>query len=180
LLRLKQENPEALLNALDVITQSEIYHAKLAFGTGASGVLFSVANANSKELSVADYAKFSRPFDKKLLAGISGAKLNILHLHVEPAYLDQFHDFQFPIVNYSQQVSGIPVSQVRKQYPALVIAGGIDEVNYRNLSENTLREQWQTAAQAGGPKFILTPGCSVPNDSTPQELRRLPQVLGAV
>jgi uroporphyrinogen decarboxylase len=179
LLRLKQENPEALLNALDVITQSEIYHAKLAFGTGASGVLFSVANANSKELSVADYAKFSRPFDKKLLAGISGAKLNILHLHVEPAYLDQFHDFQFPIVNYSQQVSGIPVSQVRKQYPASVIAGGIDEVNYRNLSENTLKEQWQAAVQAGGPKFILTPGCSVPNDSTPRELRRLPQVLGA-
>ena len=35
------------------------------------------------------------------------------------------------------------------------------------------------AAKAAGPKFILTPGCSVPNDSTPAELSRLPEALGA-
>ncbi len=28
-------------------------------------------------------------------------------------------------------------------------------------------------------EFILMPGCSVPNDSTPEELARLPKVLGA-
>jgi hypothetical protein len=30
-----------------------------------------------------------------------------------------------------------------------------------------------------GPRFILTPGCSVPNESTGDKLARLPQVLGA-
>jgi hypothetical protein len=42
-----------------------------------------------------------------------------------------------------------------------------------------MRAQWKAAAQAAGPKYILTPGCSVPNDSTADDLSRLPQVLGA-
>ena len=59
--RLKDDNPQALLDALDVITQSEINHAKRAISTGARGILLAVANANSKELSVADYARFNAP-----------------------------------------------------------------------------------------------------------------------
>lgn len=178
LLRLKDEQPQALLDALDAITQSEIAHAKLALASGASGVLLSVANANTKELSPADYQKFSAPFDRRILEGISPAKLNILHLHVEPAYLGFFKDFPATAINYSDRVSGIPIAEVRKQFP-LVIAGGIDEVNYRKLSPKDLRAQWKAASAAAGKKFILTPGCSVPNESTPEELSRLPRVVGA-
>ena len=178
-LRLKRENPQALLDALDVITNSEILHAKRALAAGASGVLLSVANANALEMSVADYEKFSRPFDKRFLDGISTAAHNILHLHVEPAYLAQFRDFKAPIVNYSLHVSGIPMADVRRQFSSSVIAGGIDEVNYRKLSPEELRAQWQSAAKAVGRRFILTPGCSVPNDSAPEELARLPKLVGA-
>lgn len=52
-----------LLDALDVLTQSHINHAKRAFAAGASGILFSIGNANRTELSPADYARFSAPFD---------------------------------------------------------------------------------------------------------------------
>ena len=76
-------------------------------------------------------------------------------------------------------VSGIPIAEVRKQFPSWVIAGGIDEVNYRKLTSEEMGRQWHAAAQAAGRKYILTPGCSVPNDSTPEELSRLPKVLGA-
>jgi uroporphyrinogen decarboxylase len=176
-LRLKNENPKALLDALDAITQSEIAHAKRALAAGASGVLFSVANANAAEMTPADYAKFSRPFDKRFLEAVP-AKLNILHLHVEPPYLGQFRDFTAPIINYSLHVSGIPIAEVRREFPAWVIAGGIDEVHYRQLKPEELRSQWQAASKAAGPKYILTPGCSVPNDSTGEELSRLPAMLG--
>jgi uroporphyrinogen decarboxylase len=178
-LRLKQENPQALLRALDVITQSEIQHAKRALATGAVGILFSVANANAQELPVADYEKFSRPFDKRFLDAIPSAKLTFLHLHVEPAYLSLFKDFKAPVINYSQHVSGIPVAEVRRQFPSWVIAGGIDEVNYRKLTAGELSRQWKSAEQAAGRKFILTPGCSVPNESAPKELERLPKLVGA-
>jgi uroporphyrinogen-III decarboxylase len=176
--KLKKDNPTALLNALDVITQSEIHHAKRAMQTGASGILLSIANANAKELTREDYVKFSRPFDKRIADALADSKLTFLHLHVEPSYLDVFKDFKFPVMNYSHRVSGISIADMRKHTKA-VIAGGIDEVDYRKSSEEDLKRQWKAAQSAAGSKFILTPGCSVPDDSSAAELARLPRVVGA-
>jgi uroporphyrinogen decarboxylase len=177
--RLKDENPQALLDALDVITQSEINHAKRAIATGGRGILLAVANANSKELSVADYARFNAPFDKRILDAVRGAPLNTLHLHVERDYLDQFQNFAAPVINYSLHVTGIPIAEVHAKFPGHVIAGGIDEVNYKTLTREQIKSQWESARQAAGTKFILTPGCSVPNDSSPAELALLSQVVAA-
>ena len=176
--RLKTENPQALLDALDVVTKSEINHAKRAIAAGASGILLAVANANKAEMSVADYKKFSAPFDKRILEATSGAKLNILHLHIQPDYLALFHDWPAPVFNYSLHVSHVPISDVRRQYPQTIM-GGIDEVNYRKLSAAEMKAQWEAASRAAGKKFILAPGCSVPNDSSKEELARLPQLLRA-
>jgi uroporphyrinogen decarboxylase len=177
-LRLQRENPQRLLDALDVLTQSHINHAKRAFAAGASGILFSIANAKREELSPADYARFSAPFDKRFFEATAGAKLNFLHLHWENEYVDQFVAFNAPVVNWSVQTSGVEVSTVRGKF-SQTIATGIDEVKYKDLSPAQIREQWQSASSAAGSKFILTPGCSVPNDSTDEELLRLPQVVGA-
>jgi uroporphyrinogen decarboxylase len=177
-LRLKDENPTALMAALDAIAQSEIAHARRAFRAGASGVLLAVANSNAAEMTPEDYRKFSLPFDRRILEALAGARLNFLHVHVEPPYLGFFEGLPAPVFNYSLHVSGIPIADVRKRFPT-VIAGGIDEVNYRKLTADEMRAQWKAAAQAAGPKYILTPGCSVPNDSAADELLRLPQVLGA-
>jgi uroporphyrinogen decarboxylase len=177
--RLMAGNPQALLDALDVITQSEINHAKRAIAIGARGILLAVANANSQELSVADYARFSAPFDKRILDAVNGAPLSFLHLHVERPFLDQFRNFPVPVVNYSLHVTGIPIAEVHAKFPAQVVAGGIDEVNYRKLTEADIRAQWESASREAGRKFILTPGCSVPNDSSTAELSLLPKVLGA-
>ena len=178
-LRLKQENPQALVDALDAINRSLIEHARKALSSGASGILFSVANANAAELSLPDYERFSRPFDKRFLDAIANAKLNILHLHVEPPYLARFKDFKVPILNYSRVVSGISIADARQEFPTWVIAGGIDEVNYRKLTVQDLQRQWRSAALEAGRTFILTPGCSVPNDCTPEELERLAKAVGA-
>ena len=172
MLRLKTENPRALLSALDAITESEIAHARRALATGASGVLLSVANANAAELSTEDYVKFSQPFDRRILEATREARLNILHLHVEPAYLGLFEGFPAPVINYSLHVSGIPITDVRRRYRS-AIAGGIDEVNYRKLTASDIEAQWKSAQKAAGGKFMLTPGCSVPNDCTTEELERM-------
>jgi hypothetical protein len=39
--------------------------------------------------------------------------------------------------------------------------------------------QWQAASQVAGKKFVLTPGCSVPNDSPTAERALLPKTFGA-
>jgi len=176
--QLKDQKPQALLDALDVITKSEINHAQLAQKTGAAGMLLAVANANSTAMSREDYERFSAPFDRRILEAASGARLNILHLHTDRDQLPLFRKFPASVINYSLHVTGIPISDVRRDF-SMAIMGGIDEVHYRNLDDAEIKAQWKSAAAAAGPKFLLSPGCSVPNDSAPAELLRLPAVLRA-
>ena len=176
--RLKDEKPQALLDALDVITQSEIHHARRALETGAAGILLAVANANATAMSRDDYVRFSAPFDRRILEAVRSARLNILHLHTDREQLPVFRDFPAPVINYSLHVTGIPISDVRRDF-SMAIMGGIDEVNYRKLQKPEIAAQWKSAAAAAGPKFLLSPGCSVPNDSAPAELHRLPAAIGA-
>ena len=176
--RLKGEKPQALLDALDVITQSEIHHAKRALETGADGILLAVANANATAMSRDDYVRFSAPFDRRILEAVRAARLNILHLHTDREQLPIFRDFPAPVINYSLHVTGIPITDVRRDF-SMAIMGGIDEVNYRRLAKAEIEAQWKSAAAAAGPKFLLSPGCSVPNDSAPAELQRLPAAIGA-
>lgn len=176
--KLKAENPQALLNALDVITQSQIRHMHRAQKAGAAGFLVSVANANAAEMEREDYIRYSRPFDRRLMKAAADSKLAILHLHLDKDFIELFDDFPGNLINYSAHVSRIPIREMRRRY-SQVIMGGIDEVNYRKLTERELKAQWDSAQGAAGKKFILTPGCSVPNESTPGELKRLPAVVGA-
>lgn len=178
-LRLKQENPQRLLDALEVIAKSEANHARRAVQAGASGIFLAVANAQENFLSQPDYAKFSEPFDKLVLEATAHAPLNTLHLHGDRVYLDRFYKgWAASTINYSVAGTHVPMSTVRKQYGG-VLMGGLDEVRYRSLSADTLRSQYERARHEAGKRFILTPGCSVPNDSTDAELLRLPQILGA-
>ena len=177
--KLQHEKPQALLDALEVIAKSEANHARRAIAAGAAGVFVSIANANDGYQTQADYAKFSEPFDKMIFDAVRSAPLNILHLHGDKVYLDRFYrGWSARAINYSAHGTGVSVAKVREQYRGVILAG-LDEVNYRKLDDSSLEQQLSTAKKAAGPMFILTPGCSVPNESTDQELLRLPNLLKA-
>jgi uroporphyrinogen decarboxylase len=177
--RLREEKPQELLDALEIIGRSEANHAKRAIGAGASGVFLAIANAQPEFMSETDYAKFSEPFDRMVLDAVKSAPLNTLHLHGDHVYLDHFvHGWPAAAINYSVHGTNVPIDEMRKKYKG-VLMGGVDEKNYRNLTETQLREQWEVAQRGAGKRFILAPGCSVPNESTDAELDRMPKVVGA-
>jgi uroporphyrinogen decarboxylase len=178
-LRLQQENPKGLEAALETIAESEASHARKAVAAGAAGIFLAIANAQDGIMTQPDYARFSEPFDRLILEAVSGAPLNILHLHGDKVYLDRFvKGWPAAAINYSNFGTGRPVAAMRAEYDG-VLMSGLDEKNFRQLSEADLRQQWETARAGAGKKFILTPGCSVPNDSTDEELMRLVRVTGA-
>jgi len=177
--RLQREKPQVLLDALEGIAKSEANHARRSVSAGAAGVFLAIANAQNGIMTQADYAKFSEPFDKMVLEAVSSAPLNILHLHGDKVFLDHFYQgWPAAAINYSAHGTGVSIAQVRERYSG-VILGGLDEVNYRKLTRVDLKRQWADAKNAAGAKFILTPGCSVPNDSTDEELSLLPKMFGA-
>ena len=112
----RRQNPDAWHNALDAITQSTVNHIRQSKEIGASGVLVSIFNAESKFGSVDDYKKYTRPYDKRVFDALADTKLTVLHLHyLERPYLDQFKDFNAPVLQYSVKTSGIPISEIRRE-----------------------------------------------------------------
>jgi uroporphyrinogen decarboxylase len=174
----QKANPDAWHGALEAITQSTIHHIRQTKEIGASGTLVSIFNAESKFGTVADYVRYTRPYDKRVFDELADTKLTVLHLHyLERPFLDQFRDFNAPVVQYSVKTSGIPISEVRKQF-SQPIAGGVDEIDYEKLTVAEMRKQWTEAREQAGAKYIAAPGCSVPDKSTPEELARFPRSLG--
>ncbi len=114
---------------------------------------------------------------------MKSAPLNVLHLHTDAASGDKLYAPRFyrgwpaAAINYTLH-TGIPIAQVRREFPGVILAG-LDERAYRSLSSAQLKEQTAAARAAAGAKFILSPGCSVPNDSADAELELLPKLLGA-
>ncbi len=177
--KMMAEKPQQLLDLLHDIARAEADHARLAIAAGASGIFLAIANAQPEILSPADFAKFSEPFDKIVLDGARNAKMNTLHLHGDHVYLDKFYSgWPVAIINYSAHGTKVKIADVRSKFSG-VIMGGIDEVNYRKIPKLGLKSQWEGARKAAGPKFILAPGCSVPNDTTDAEMLRLTEVVRA-
>lgn len=177
--RLRREKPQALLDALDVISRSEANHAKRAIAAGAAGIFLAIDNANEGALTREEYAKFCEPFDRRILEAVNEAPLNTLHIHGAKVYLDLFYrNWPARILNYSAHASAIPMKDVRKHYGG-VLMGGIDEANYRMLSDADIITELRTAIAAAGRRLIIAPGCSVPDESGDAELTRLPNLLGA-
>jgi uroporphyrinogen-III decarboxylase len=175
----QKQHPDEWHTALEAITQSTINHIHRSKEIGASGALVSIFNSHSDYGSVADYERFSRSYDKRVLDALADTKLTFLHLHnLERPYLGQFKDFHAPVLQYSLKVSGIPISEVRQLY-SQTIAGGVDEIDFQKLTTEQMREQWKSARAEAGNKYIATPGCSVPNASTPDELARFPLAFSA-
>jgi uroporphyrinogen decarboxylase len=181
---LKDSNPQKLLDALEVIAKSEANHARRAIQAGASGILIAIANAQGGAMAEADYQKFSEPFDRMILDAVKTAPINVLHLHTDEKWGDKlyasrfYHGWPASVLNYSLYTH-IEVSDLRKRYPGVIMAG-LDERKFRSLDREGLKQQWASAQKAAGKKFILAPGCSVPNDTTDAELQRLPKLLGAL
>jgi hypothetical protein len=175
----QQDHPDAWHTALEAITQSTISHLRKSREIGSSGALVSIFNAESKFGTVDDYKRYTRPYDKRVLDALADSKLTVLHLHyLERPYLDQFTDFNAPVLQYSSKTSGIPITEVRKLYSQTIL-GGVDEIDFQKLTTGEIRKQWTEARAQAGPKYIAAPGCSVPDASTPDELARFPQALGA-
>ena len=176
--RMMRENPQALLDRLEKIARAEASHARLALRAGAAGIFIAISNANDGYLTREEYRKFSEPFDRLVLAAAREGELNILHLHGEKVYLDLFYKgWPARVVQHSVAGTGVPIRKVRENYHGVVM-GGVDEIHFKELSVEQIRQQVQTARAEAGAKFILAPGCSVPNDTPDAQLLKFNQVAG--
>jgi uroporphyrinogen decarboxylase len=117
LLHLKANQPQKLIDALEIINRSLMNHARQAVSVGARGIFLAIQNAVPEVLTEEDYAKFSEPFDKLILSSVSAAPLNILHLHGDHVYWPRFtRGWAATGINYSSAGTQVAIEELRREF----------------------------------------------------------------
>lgn len=160
--RLMEEEPKALLEALEVITENLINYCKVSLGLGASGIFLSVPAA-AEIMSRENFLRFCKPFAVRLLAAIRELGcMNTAHIHGKQLHFDDVLDLPVPVLSWHDRREGCPsLAEVKARFPGCVM-GGIDHTALTRHTRRFVREHVRQALVLGGKqRFFLAGGCSI-------------------
>ena len=164
--KLMEEKPQALLDAVEAIAKSEAAHAKRALATGAAGVFLAIANAQDSVMTREQYRKFSEPFDRMVLRR-QAERLSTRCTCTATAFgwISFWKGWPEAAINYDGHGTGVSSAQAREKSGG-VLMGGLDRHEGQTGRRRAAIEKMIENAKVAAPKWICTPGCSVPDDTS--------------
>jgi uroporphyrinogen decarboxylase len=153
-------HPEAFERGLEAITQSTIAYIEAASKCGISGIFYAVQHANYSLTSPAEYERFGRTYDLRILAAAGDLWLNMLHLHgTGEVMFDQVARYPVQIINWHDRETDIALDEGMAQTDAAVSGGVSRGTLYQDSPEETIAEARDALAQTGGRRHVLGIGC---------------------
>lgn len=172
--RLMTECPEALQEALRVVTANLIAYCRESLRRGAAGIFLSIAAAE-EILSREAFLTFVKPHAVDLLTAIAGeGHMNTAHIHGAKLFFDDILDLPVPILNWwDRSPHGPTLDQVRTRTAACLM-GGIDQTLVARRSREYLRRHVAEGLAAGGRRrFLLANGCTIASWVYPDALHTI-------
>jgi len=165
-------NPELLHEGLRIITHVTAQFAKDALTAGANGIFFATQNASFRVLTCAEYAEFGQPYDLEILEAVANAHYRILHVHGHDTQLQTLLRYPVNVLNWHDRADSPTLAAASQKFPGL-LSGGIDEwETLRHGSPEQVAAQIADAVdQVEGRRLLLSPGCVMPQDVPPANLR---------
>ena len=158
---LMADEPDALLEALDIVADNLIEYCKKSLNIGTAGIFMSVWAA--KELiSRENFLRFVKPPAMKVFEAISGlGKMNTAHIHGESLFFEDVLDFPVDIFNWWDRSPQGPSLQWVKERINGCVMGGINQNIVARTTREFLRNHVREAIALGGnTRFFLANGCS--------------------
>ena len=174
---LMANSPDALLDALDIVTDNLIDYCRKSLEIGSAGIFVSVPAA-VELLTRDEFLTFVKPFAVKLLSAIAGqGKMNTAHIHGEQLFFDDVLDFPVAIFNWwDRGPSGPALGEVLAQTPACVM-GGIDQTLVARRTQSFLTQHVLEGIRSGGDhRFFLANGCTIDSWVYPGALQTIVDV----
>jgi len=174
LAQLRESDPKLFKNVLRAISESQANHARLALDAGAAGIFLAVSVADQFVMDSQDYLKMGRESDLIILDAVKDrGLLNILHVHGKKPHWDTLVTYPVQVMNYSVHATGVGLTDARRRFTGTLM-GGLNEDKITTQNAEELGSDVRAAVLAMQKRrFILSPGCSVPNDVSPEVLLRL-------
>jgi uroporphyrinogen decarboxylase len=159
---LMADESQALLEALDVVTDNLIAYSKKVMQLGAAGIFLSIP-AGEEIVTREQFLTFVKPFARKLLEAIEGAgPLTTLHVHGRDLFFDDVLDLPAPVLNWWDRGPSGPSLQWVLERSSACVMGGIDQTLVARRTPEFLRQHVREGRQRGGPRrFLLANGCTI-------------------
>ncbi len=175
-----KENPAAVRDALDAITETLIRFAALALDEGVTGIFYSIQAASRKMHPDEEYAEFGEPYDRLFLQSIEGrSRLTIIHCHGEDLMFERLARLPGHAWNWDDRLTPPALGQGKARVPGAVI-GGLDQ--WATLRDGTpevaAAEATDAVHQTGGTGLIVGPGCVLPMNTPDANVAAVVRALG--
>lgn len=173
---LMDNEPQALLDALDVIADNLIAYCKISLQIGAAGIFLSIP-AGAEILTRDQFLKFVKPFACKLLESIQGlGPMTTLHVHGKELFFDDVLDMPAPIFNWWDRGPDGPSMQSVLPKIKGCVMGGIDQTLVARRTRSFLKQHVEEALDLGGrERFLLANGCSIDTWTYPGAIETIVQ-----
>jgi uroporphyrinogen decarboxylase len=158
---LMANEPDAMLEALDVIADNLIEYCKKSLAIGTAGIFMSMYAA--KELiSRENFLRFVKPPAMKVFAAVSElGKMNTAHIHGEDLFFEDVLDFPVKIFNWWDRSPKGPSLQWVKDRIDGCVMGGINQKIVARTTREFLSNHVREGIELGGSRrFFLANGCS--------------------
>jgi uroporphyrinogen decarboxylase len=169
-----RQDPERVHAGLRVITDSLVAFVRGLVDAGADGIYFAVHGPSDDMATPIEYEANFLDLDKDVLQAVGGAGLNIMHPHsYSKLYFDLVLELPTHVCCWSDREAGPSLTDVRAKTDRCLM-GGINELAIPSRTPEQIRAEARDAIEAmRGSPFILSPGCSVPLDATPEQMRAI-------
>jgi len=175
-----KENPGAVTDALEAITETILTFAEACFVEGVEGIFYSVQAASTDWHTEDEYLSFGEPYDRRILEAVRPkSKLTILHCHGENLMFDRLTALPADAWNWDDRRAGPSLRDGQARVAGAVI-GGLDQwATLTDGAPEAARSQAQDAiAQTDGRGLILGAGCVLVTNSSDLTLVDLIKSIG--
>jgi uroporphyrinogen decarboxylase len=176
-----RERPQAVVDALEAITETLLRFVSMCIDEEAAGIFYSIQAASHRFHTEEEYQRFGEPYDRRILeAAMARAHLVIIHAHGDELMFDRLARLPAHAWNWDCRNTQPSLGEGKTKVPGVVI-GGLDQ--FETLKKGREPEEAQAEAneaidQTEGIGLIVAPGCVIPPDSSDRTLIELAKSLG--
>jgi uroporphyrinogen decarboxylase len=156
--------PEAVMAALDVITETVIRYAAAVVQAGADGIFYASQDASRDVLDEGQHSRFSMPYSRRVLESLNGAAVfTVLHLHGRHIYFDRKSTLPVAAVNWHDRLTSPSLGNALRRFNGAVV-GGLNETEtlLKGPASAVAAQVADAIRQTGGTGVIIAPGCVLP------------------
>jgi uroporphyrinogen decarboxylase len=168
---------KALHRALEALAGTTRELSREAIKMGADGVFYATQVATARKFTSEEHREYGKPYDLMALEGAKEGWCNVVHLHGEDVYFDDFCDYPVQVINWHVWETAPEIASAMKK-TGKCLMGGLKRFSITDDKKDEISAQiWASLAQSGGRRHILSPGCVIRLPLPPSALQHVGQTL---